>query len=60
MISDEKGDVVFRATNMKEGEQYLKLVAHVKFLKEENEKLWALLRDELDDIRDIVDEAESD
>ena len=60
MIMDDKGEVVFRATNMKEGEQYLRLVAHVQFLGEENEKLWALLRDELDDIRESAVDAEAD
>ncbi len=55
MVLDDQGEVVIRATNQKEADDYLQTVAHLQFLKEENEKLWALLRDELTAIREIAE-----
>ncbi len=59
MIINAEGEVVHRATNMKEAEDFLKLVAEKQALAAENEKLWALLRDELFDINVALGKDES-
>jgi hypothetical protein len=58
IITDAEGNVVHRATNQAEAEDYLQLVSRVKHLEEENRRLWAILRDELveDDQRAQADE----
>jgi len=47
VIVDDQGEIVHRATNQREAEDYVQLVARVQHLEEENQKLWAILRDEL-------------
>ena len=47
LIMDEEGNVVHRATNQAEAEDYLQLVARVQHLEQENRRLWNLLRDEM-------------
>jgi hypothetical protein len=47
LIYNDQEEVVHRATNQKEADQYLGLCAKLVSLEQETEKLWALLRDEV-------------
>lgn len=47
MIHDANGELVHRATNQDECDDYLRLRALVDVLRHENEALWELLREEL-------------
>ena len=47
IITDAEDNVVHRATNIAEAEDYLSLVARVQHLEEENRSLWAILRDDV-------------
>ncbi len=47
VINDNRGETVHRATNQKEAEDYLHLVARLQALEDENRQLWAILREEL-------------
>ncbi|TXD38112.1 hypothetical protein FRC98_04230 [Lujinxingia vulgaris] len=59
LIHDEHGELVHRATNQAECAHFLELAARARALEEENERLWALLEEELlgqDNPWDQVDE----
>lgn len=60
MVIDDKGEVVHRATNQKEAMDYLRIVAELKVLRAENQKLWALLRDELIDFDALLADQSDD
>jgi hypothetical protein len=47
LVMDETGEIVTRATNQKEANNFMQLVAKVQAYEEENRRLWALLRDDL-------------
>lgn len=53
VIHDENGELVHRATNQAECDNYLKLAASVRALEEENRALWKLLEGELIETHDV-------
>ena len=59
VIHDEDGEVVHRATNQAECDDYLYLAAQVQHLRRENLKLWSLLEDELTDGEDPWDHVDA-
>lgn len=47
LVYNEKGEVVHRASSVKGGDNFAKLMAEVAALRTENGKLWKLLRDQI-------------
>ncbi|MBA2663700.1 MAG: hypothetical protein H0U74_15535 [Bradymonadaceae bacterium] len=58
VIHNEHGELIHRATNQAECDDYLKLAAMVKNLEDENRLLWKLLEGELVEVDDPWDQVD--